>query len=306
MSVYKLEQQGGIHAWENCPCHDRVHVLRRENVESATLCDGAGSLSGAQEAARAFSEGMNTWLADHFHTSLRGKSCATVRQLAVREIGRILNELTRGVESARDIYGCTLLSVCRDPRTNEALVLHLGDGVILGWHARKGLTPLTLPEHGEVHRSTWLVNNSAEAVAAHLRVLRIRPKQHIGAYCLMSDGSEGALYLPTENGLQLHPVTEQVVREYLLRPATFRKVMPAFVEKRICPADDFSIALLGDLPAESLPRSIPQRIRRQFAAYLSARRRGLSSDRAAREAGWHRRDIGGKRHRLLLFSIEEA
>lgn len=66
MSGFLLEQQGGFHLWEGCPCQDKVHYMKIENVESVTLCDGAGSMSGALEAARTFSQGINEWICINF------------------------------------------------------------------------------------------------------------------------------------------------------------------------------------------------------------------------------------------------
>lgn len=305
MCAYQLTQQGGFHAWEGCPCQDRVHTLRRGTVEAVTLCDGAGSLDGAEQAAIAFSQGMNEWVAEHFRT-LRGKSDEDVRRMAVAEIGRILDGLTLGVEESRDLYGSTLLTVCRDCRTGEALVLHLGDGLIVGLSREEGCVCLTTPEQGEEYRSTWLVNSSPEELMDHLRVIRIRRQRHMDAYCLMSDGSEGALYQPREDGVTLHPAVESLMQEYLLRPANFVREMPDFVRKRIRPADDFSIGFLGDVPPTMLPAKGPARVRRQFAEYLAARRSGMCAARAARKAGWRKRDVPNKRDRLQWMQVEEV
>ena len=305
MCAYQLTRQGGFHAWEGCPCQDRVHTLRRGTAEAVTLCDGAGSLQGAERAAAAFSEGMNEWVADHFRT-LRAKSVEEIRRLAVGQIGRILDGLTLGGEESRDLYGCTLLTVCRDCRTGEALVLHLGDGLIVGLSREEGCVCLTPPEQGEEYRSTWLVNSSPDEVTDHLRVMRIRRGRRIDAYCLMSDGSEGALYQPREEGVTLHPALESLMQEYLLRPANFAREMPDFVRTRIRPADDFSIGFLGDVPPAMLPVKGPARVRRQYARYLAARREGLTADRAARRAGWRKRDTRTKRERLLAMQVEEV
>lgn len=305
MCAYQLIRQGGFHAWEGCPCQDRVHTLRRGTVEAVTLCDGAGSLKGAEQAAITFSQGMNEWVAEHFQT-LRGESDEKIRRLAVGEIGRILDGLTLGEEESRDLYGCTLLTVCRDGRTGEALVLHLGDGLIVGLSRADGCICLTPPEQGEEYRSTWLVNSSPAEVKDHLRVMHIRRRRGIDAYCLMSDGGEGALYQPRPEGVTLHPALERLMQEYLLRPANFVREMPDFVRTRIRPADDFSIGFLGDVPPAMLPVKGPVRVRRQYARYLAARREGLSAERAARRAGWRKRDIRTRRERLLQMQVEEV
>jgi len=305
MGAFKLEQQGGIHLWENCPCQDRVHTLRKGDVESVTLCDGAGSLNGAAAAAQAFSQGMNEWMADHY-MAFRHTSRREIRRQAIREIDRILTALTCGVNSARDMYGSTLLTVCRDCRTGEALVMHLGDGMILGWSGQQRFSALTNPGRTEADRATWLVNNSPEALNAHLQVVRVPRSAHMDAFCLMSDGGEGALYQITGDTVRLHPVLGSIMQEYLLRPGSFEKAMPDFVKKRICPSDDFSMALLGDVSANALPSQASGRIRRQFASYLAARRSGAGIPQAARQAGWRKKDVKRKQDWLLKMQVEEV
>lgn len=306
MRAFTYEQQGGFHAWEGCPCQDRVFALQQGDVECVTLCDGAGSLSGAAEAAQAFSREMGSWLAERFHTSLFGLPEEAVRELAIREIDRILTRLTAGVEAARDLYGCTLLSVCRDRATGEALVMQLGDGVILAWTHADGCRCLTLPEQGEALRSTWLVNSGQQALREHLRVLRLRPGKSPSAYCLLSDGGEGPLYMPRPQSVELHPVLDNLIPEYLLRPGSFAQAMPEFVRKQLRPTDDFSIGVLGDAPAPLLALGLPPRRLRRYAQYLSARRAGCSRIRAARQAGWRKRDLPKHLKRLQAARIEEV
>lgn len=306
MHSFLLEQQGGFHHWEGCPCQDRVDLLRKGELMSLTLCDGASSLSGALEAANAFSRGINEWLTAHFATTLQGKSEDAVRQLAIRQIDRLLTRLTAGVEAARDLYGCTLLSVCCNTRTGEALVLHLGDGAVLGWSRDTGCRCLTPPQQGEELRSTWLVNSSPAMLTEHLRVLRLRPGSPVDAFILMSDGGEGPLYMPTSSGVALNPVMAALTEEFLLRPGSFARAMPAFIREQVRPADDFSIGLLGALPAALIPGRASPRVRRGYAAYLAARRSGLPPVRAARQAGWRKGDLPRKRSRLQTMGIEEV
>ena len=306
MCSFQLEQQGGFHLWEECPCQDKVHFLKKGDVESITLCDGAGSMGGALEAAHAFSQGINEWIVEHFFTTLRGKSDEAVKRLVIEEIDRLLTRLTAGEETARDIYGCTLLTACRNTRTGEALVLHLGDGVILGWTPEKDCRCLTHPEQGEELRATWLVNSSPAMLMQHLRVLRLRPGRSVSAFLLMSDGGEGPLYMPTDGDVKLNPVVAKLAKEFLLRPGSFAQAMPDFIKTRVRPTDDFSIGIMGDMPASLLPVRAPRRIVREYVQYLSARRNGLNPIQAARHAGWRKRDISRKRQRLQDMKIEEV
>ena len=306
MCSFQLEQQGGFHLWEGCACQDKVHFIRKGDVESITLCDGAGSLDGALEAARIFSQGVNEWIVEHFSTTLRGKSDANVKRLVIDEIDCLLTRLTAGEETARDIYGCTLLTACRNTRTGETLVLHLGDGVILGWTPEEGCRCLTPPEQSEELRATWLVNSSPTMLMEHLRVLRLHPGRSVSAFILMSDGGEGPLYMPTSQGVTLNPVIAKLAEEFLLRPSSFAKAMPDFVRKQVRPADDFSLGVMGDAPATLLPIHTSRRIVREYTQYLCARRSGLNPLQAARRAGWRKRDIPRKRKRLQDMRIEEV
>lgn len=306
MSSFQYTQQGGFHLWEGCVCQDQVHYLKKGDLESLTLCDGAGSLAGALEAASVFSREINEWIVDNFSTTLRGKSDTAVQRLVMHEIDRILTHLTAGEESARAIYGCTLLTACRNTRTGEALVLHLGDGLILGWTPREGCRCLTVPEQGDSLRATWLVNSSPAMLREHLRVLRLHPGRNISAFLLMSDGGEGPLYMPTSQGLMLHPVLEKLTGEFFLRPGSFARAMPGFIKDQVRPADDFSLGIMGDIPFSLLPLRASRRVMREYIRFLRARRNGLSPVRAARHAGWRKRDIARKRQSLQKMSIEEV
>lgn len=306
--MYSLTQQGGFHAWENCPCQDSVFALREGDVECVTLCDGAGSLSGALKAAEAFSQGISRWFVASFAQLLRENSPDGVRRRLLDEIDRILDELTCGAVECRSMYGCTLLSVCRDCVSGEALSVQIGDGVILRWSDRRETACVHPPEDRQAHRSTWLVNNSRDMLMEHIRVRRDPPSREGRGYCLMSDGGEGRLYTPTQRGVTVHPVVDRLIREYLLCPGRFAREMPGYVRRIVRPADDFSIGVLGDVPASALPLpgGTPRRVAGRYAAYLSARRCGAGSALSARRAGIRKRDLNKCMKRLTGMGIEEV
>lgn len=64
MCSFLLEQQGGFLLWEVCPCQDKVHFLKKGDVESITLSDEA------------------------------------VKRLVIEEIDRLLTRLTAGEKTA--------------------------------------------------------------------------------------------------------------------------------------------------------------------------------------------------------------
>lgn len=305
MGAYGLFQQGGFHEWENCPCQDNVYVMKEGDVECVTLCDGAGDLHGARKAAEAFSKGIGRWACTHFPELMRG--CTDIRAQLLDEIDRILDALTFGVRECREMYGCTLLCVCRSCTNGEALVMQIGDGLILRYNDRQEIVCVNPPDQRSGHRASWLVNNSREALMKHVHIRRDPPSRG-GGYCLLSDGSEGCLYRPGDGTMAVHPVVASLIGEHLLRPHRFAKEMPDFVKKKIRPTDDFSIGILGDIPACMLPfpAAVPRRVGKEYARYLSARRAGKSPIASAREAGIRRRDLRKGMKRLTDMGIEEV
>lgn len=305
MSAYGLFQQGGFHEWENCPCQDRVFVCRIGDTESTTVCDGAGDMQNALKAADSVSREIGSWACANFTELMHGR--ADARAQLLDEIDRILDKFTFGTKAYRNAYGCTLLCVCRSLSTGEALVIQIGDGVILRYNDRREIVCVNRPDARSGHRASWLVNNSREGLMKHAHIRRDPPSRG-GGYCLLSDGSEGYLYMPSDDTMTVHPIVPALISEHLLYPRRFAEEMPDFVKKRIRPTDDFSIGIIGDVPASilPLPAAVPRRIAKKYAVYISARRAGKSPITSAREAGIRRRDLPKCMKRLTGMGIEEV
>ena len=300
--IYATLRQGGIHAFERVPCQDCIHTLRRGSVQAAALCDGAGSLPGAYQAAHAFSRAMCQWIAENLPRLLRMPE-ERVRLLAADRIEEVLSDLALGHPEAKSAFGCTLLLCAMDMKTGASLCLQLGDGLIAECRGT-GAVPLSLPNQGREHRSTYLTTSSRETILARMQVIRGRDGQ---AFFLMSDGAEGAFY--RIDGQRVTPTAglfPELLQEFQLRPRAFHQMMEYLLAARIKPTDDFSLGILCRDAPPLPPSPGPCRVQKSYARYLAARRSGASPLSACRLAGWRKRDLPKRRAWLLSRQIEET
>lgn len=300
--ICSIVRQGGIHAFENIPCQDNIYGMRRGDIQVSVLCDGAGSLKGAREAAATFSKALCEWAAEYFDVL----SCLPEMELrnnVANQIEITLTELSEKHSENRNSFGCTILLCATNTRIGKSLILQLGDGLIVEKREGEETMALTTPVQGDQHRSTYLTTSSKQAILSKLQVYH---RKGIASYFLMSDGAEGALYNVMGNEVMLTDVFEDMLSECLLRPSSFLNEMNHLLQDHIRPTDDFSLSILcQDAPGPDAFAVPCKRVARKYAQYLTARRQGKSIAAAARLTGWHRRDITKRRAWLRQHNIDE-
>ncbi len=301
--ICSVVRQGGIHIFEGIPCQDNVYSIRRGNIQAVVLCDGAGSLDGALAASSVFSKTFCEWAL--FHSDVLYALPETrIRLLVADQIETILNRLCSEFSGNRQSFGCTLLLCLSDLSSSKALVLQLGDGLVVEVRPRAKTRPLSIPSRGTEHRSTFLTTNNRETILSQLQVFR---RSGDASYFLMSDGAEGAFYRLEGSSPVLTNVFESMLTEFLFRPSSFLQDMDHLLKNHIRPTDDFSLALLcADAPSPDAFSPLCKRLARKYSRFLAARRLGQSVISAARSAGWHRREIHKRRDWLKSHSIEEV
>lgn len=300
--ICSIVRQGGIHAFEGVPCQDNVCGVRRGNIQATVLCDGAGSLKGAREAAAVFSKALCEWVVNQYDVLLRLPE-AELRQIVAGRIETILTQLSAEDEENRDSFGCTVLLCAANMKTGKALILQLGDGLIVEKSRGKEAVALTRPVQGSEHRSTYLTTSSRQAILSQLQVFH---RSGNASYFLMSDGAEGALYYMNRNTAVLNNVFGDMLDECLLRPSSFQDEMEQLLQNHIRPTDDFSLSILcQDAPDPDAFAAPRKRLAKKYARYLAARRQGRSVASAAHLAGWRRRDVKKRRGWLQRQNIDE-
>lgn len=232
-------QTGSGHRQRGTPCQDSAQGFAGARACCVALADGAGSRPDSHFAARAVTHSLSKALAedfDHWYA------------LSDRELGTALLDLARqavqaqapGVEPA-----CTLL-LCAAAEDRRCLVVHLGDGAVLGVGPGGGML-LSGPDNGEEENITFFVSGSD--AAAHLRIRRqLPPGCHTVLLC--SDGSAASLLNPRTGGVA--PGVAVLARQTATLP---RQTAETYMEEdmdrlfRARTPDDMSLAILCLDPA---------------------------------------------------------
>lgn len=248
-------QPGTGHLADDLPCQDSVSVVQTEDGCFAVLCDGAGSVPGAEEISRAVASGLAAYAAGKFD-QLYAMEESLLKQTI---LGVCLDSLERAAPG-RPAH-CTLLMAALH-RDGRALLCHLGDGVILTLSGEDSGRVFSWPENGSRKNETFFV--SGPNPLRHLRIYRGLPEE-TWSVLLSSDGISDMLYfLPEGNAVSalevitgwLQNLDEEAVCEKLDTELNelFRKGTQ----------DDMSLVLLyrepedSDTPTEPEPMEAPK------------------------------------------------
>lgn len=232
-------QTGTGHLQRETPCQDSAQGVCAENACCIALADGAGSRADSHRAAEAVTRALSLALARDFDSWYALPDDALARRLLTAATDAV-RASAPGTEPA-----CTLLlfAAARDGR---CLMVHLGDGAILG-AGTLGPVLLSGPENGESREVTYFVGSAG--ALQHLRVQRTLPAGcHTVLLC--SDGSAAALL--HEQTRQVAPAVSVLARMTVTLPrATAEQYMREDLDRLFRPhtPDDMSLAVLCLDPA---------------------------------------------------------
>lgn len=148
----------------------------------AMICDGAGSAQFGGEGASLTCRLISQAVRQHFfatgsmpNTQEIWSWIDTVRDCMARAAEN------RGV--ARKSFACTLVLLIA--RHKENIVVHIGDGAVVGRDQSEQWRALTWPENGEYASSTYFITDDPEP-----RLRFVESDELYTAYALFSDGIE--------------------------------------------------------------------------------------------------------------------
>lgn len=159
---------------------DKGYVVKKGNVVSLVLCDGAGSLelssAGAKEISKLISEMLcDNW--EHYKTVLSNE----IRMEIYLVINEKLKELSHKYHCEKEEFGSTLLAFATDG--NECIGVHLGDGAIFSYND-DDIKILSYPVNGVTTDQTYLT--TSKYAFNNIRFYRFKRTEK--KYMLITDG----------------------------------------------------------------------------------------------------------------------
>lgn len=153
-----------------------------KEILCAMVCDGAGSAQYGGEGASLTCRLISQAIRNHFSIadSIPDKTEIWSWIDSVRDTMLLASE-KRAV--ARKSFACTLLLLVT--RETEGIIVHIGDGAVVGRNQTGQWEALTWPENGEYASSTYFITDDPAP-----RVRFVENKAFYNAYALFSDGIE--------------------------------------------------------------------------------------------------------------------
>lgn len=192
LSPYKTcgcRQTGILHVLNHRPCEDHTAVsVSPDGCTAITLADGAGSCSRASEGAQITSSAAAEYLANNFASLWQMSSDHAAHAILNAVLTRLAADAKSADTPIRE-YSSTLLAAAAAP-DGRFLLLHIGDGVILGLDCSGECHVLSRYEHtGPSNLTTFVTVPDTPYFIQQGDMGR----SGICAFALMSDGVEEKL-----------------------------------------------------------------------------------------------------------------
>lgn len=178
IKIAVASSQGVNHELQDIPCQDAVKKYIKDDKFAVVLCDGAGSVENSQIASNFVCEFLSKYLCENLDS---------LQELQEDDIAKNVYEaLIQNAERENINLDCTLLAIVGGD-TNENIIFHIGDGIIIGENEIEEPFVVSAPENGEESYLTYFL--SGEDAINHFRVM----KANYDSYLLTSDGISNLL-----------------------------------------------------------------------------------------------------------------
>ena len=239
---------GKGHIRQNIPCQDVALHYSGDDIGIAIVCDGAGSSKYGLEAAEETSNQVKEYFIKRQHGT---KTASEIRD-------ELCDTLIKSLSKLKKLYNCnihdlysTLVFGVLDRKTNEYIIGHIGDGLIVGFEP-SSMQIFSEPENGERANETYFVAYTVDKKLRqkHFRIKR-RPLGNVIGFALMSDGTAESYHIKNKSlnreGIFLAPDIMAYFENLDKYPVkTFAQQLHETLNKRVAinTDDDCSIALL--------------------------------------------------------------
>ena len=175
---------GIYHEDRDVPCQDSVCAQQSENVSCVALCDGAGSVKGAERVSESAARALAALFTERFD-ALWALEDDVLRSLILSQGVEAVQKDAPGIPAA-----CTLLLAAMHT-DGRCLVCHLGDGAIIASGVDGTGRIFSVPENGRSASETYFL--CGPNPMRHLRIYRTLP-DWADALLLCSDGVSRQVY----------------------------------------------------------------------------------------------------------------
>lgn len=232
------KETGIRHIERGKACEDSVfNYTAKDGVTSIALSDGAGSYKYAELGSKITSEVAAKFMAEKFDR-LYELDKDTIVEYIQHEILVPINEAAAEKDEESIQFSATLLCVAIHP-DGRYLVIHIGDGAIVGLNHDNECKVISIYEHdGPVNQTTFVTIPGTEAFAQ-------KGKSDYATFVLMSDGPED--FLVNEQGASTRVRLMQQLAFFLEEEAMqrqFQSLTELLVSKGM--DDDASFAIICD------------------------------------------------------------
>lgn len=153
-----------------------------EQILCAMVCDGAGSAQYGGEGASLTCRLISQAVRQHFSKT---DVIPTTEEIWswIDTVRDCMAQAAEKREVSRKSFACTFILLIA--RINENIIVHIGDGAVVGRDHAGEWKALTWPENGEYASSTYFITDDPEP-----KIRFVEGNQIYSAYALFSDGIE--------------------------------------------------------------------------------------------------------------------
>lgn len=184
----EARQTGTLHKMEGLPCQDAVGFYENEDVAVIVTADGAGSVPHSEIASETIASQMPRFIADNFN-ALFDADDETLKNNIIKAANDFVNQANPEMQAY-----CTFLCAAVHKKSRKSILMHIGDGMILGIDKEDDPwinESVCYPENGEESNITYFLNGANASM--HFRVSRQQEDTN-RMYLLCSDGVSSSLY----------------------------------------------------------------------------------------------------------------
>ena len=185
--VYFFSQTGQHHIADKLPCED-VYTTRYEDpFHFYGLADGQSGKRFCAVGGQTVLTAIAKYVKDK--TILHLCSYAYIDELQyelIRMIRSTLSKLSEEYHADISEFSSTIIAVAIDANTKDYLIIHLGDGSVVGITKENSAVMLSAPDNGITNQYTWLTT-STDAMK-HLRIYK-GSIENLKRIVLLTDGA---------------------------------------------------------------------------------------------------------------------
>lgn len=170
-SVLCFSETGQRHLNEGSDCDDVFYTVENSDLRFFGLADGQSGKRLCRIGGLVVLKAIARYLSDKkLEALIQYEYMDEIQYELMRTIRQTLSALALEYDAEITDFSSTIVVMAIDPKTKRYLIVHLGDGAVIGVKKDTDTIVLSAPENGILQEYTWLTT-SADALS-HLRLWR--------------------------------------------------------------------------------------------------------------------------------------